>query len=42
MYVTELDCLGWGALERVSVCVCVRVYLWNAEPLAEQWLAMCS
>lgn len=27
MYVTELDCLGWGALERVSVCVCACVFV---------------
>ena len=26
----------------VCVCVCARVGVGNAEPLAEQWLAMCS
>ena len=31
-------CLG------VCVCACMHVCVrvWNAEPLAEQWLAMCS
>lgn len=46
--VGEVECVslswgtwGWGDFRKgQTVCMCVR--LWNAEPLAEQRLAMCS